>query len=225
MQFTNRVEAGALLARKLKKYYGMNTVVYGIPRGGVVCGIEIAKYLNALFDIVVTRKIGHPNNSEYAIAAVSENGMVIINRNESVTVDEDWLKREIEKEHQLAISRRKIYSSTEYISSPENKIVILVDDGVATGLTMRVAISELKYRNPKKIIVAVPVVSRSTADILIREVEELVALLIPTDDIYLGSVGAYYDDFKQITDEEIINLLKQYKEHFKKNKTEEGDFL
>lgn len=210
MRFRDRTEAGQLLAEKLKSYQDKDVIVYALPRGGVVTAIEIAKYLHAPLDLIFTRKISHPYNPEYAIAATAENGHIVGTRREIMSVDEDWLEEEIEKQRQEAARRRKKYLRGRKITSPKKKVAILVDDGVATGLTLRVGILELKHHNPKKIIVAVPVVPRSTAERIQAEADELVALEVPSDDTFLGAVGAYYDDFRQVDDEQVIEILQKH---------------
>src|SRR3989344_3369236 len=200
-----------MLANRLKKYGGKDLVVYALPRGGVVTALEIAKYLHAPLDLIIARKISHPYNPEYAIAATAENGHIVGTRSELMSVDEKWLEEEIEKQRLEATRRRKKYFVKGNILSSKGKIAILVDDGVATGLTLRVGIIELKHRKPSKLIVAVPVVPRSTARVLEAEADELIALEIPPDDEFLGSVGAYYGNFPQIEDREVITLLKTHK--------------
>lgn len=208
--FRNRTEAGKLLAEKLKKYKNKDVVVYALPRGGVMTAIEVAKFLHAPLDLVITRKISHPYNPEYAIAATAENGHIVGNRRELLQVDEDWLEEEIEKQRQEAARRREKYLHGRKMISPAGKIAILIDDGVATGLTLRVGILELNHRNPKKIIVAVPIVPKSTAAIIKSEADELITLAVPSDSEFMGAVGAYYEDFRQVSDEEVITILNDY---------------
>ncbi len=210
MFFKDRQEAGKLLAQKLKKYKGKDVVVYALPRGGVVTAVEIAKYLDAPLDLIISRKIGHPYNPEYAIAAVAENGDLIGSKEELELVDKEWLRKEIEHQRLEAKRRREKYLAGRKEITAEGKIAILVDDGVATGLTMRAGIRELLHRRPKKIVVAVPVIPSTTAEIIKNEVGELVALEIPSDNEFLGSVGAYYEDFSPVEDEEVITILKTY---------------
>lgn len=211
MRFKDRQEAGRLLADGLAKVLANHpdeaAVIYALPRGGVVLGAEIAKALNIPLDLVITRKIGHPTNPEYAICAVAEDGDYLCNPTEQALVDQDWLEAEFEKEKKEAQRRRVTYLGEQKTLSPEGKIAIVVDDGIATGLTMWLAIKEIKHFLPKRTIVAVPVVPSDTAERLRTEVEGLVALDIP--EVYLGAVGAYYDDFPQVTDEQVIQLLKE----------------
>lgn len=208
MRFKDRTQAGQLLAEKLKKYIDKDVVVYAIPRGGVITAIEIARYLHAPLDLVIARKISHPLNPEYAIAATAENGHIISTLRELVSADEAWLKEEIGKQHREAARRRTKYLHGRKMISPMGKIAILVDDGVATGLTLRAGIMEIKYHNPSKLVVAVPIVPKSTANVLKSEADELIALEIPSDDEFLGAVGSYYGQFSQVSDEDVIAVLK-----------------
>lgn len=210
MRFRDRKEAGKLLAAALSEYKGKKVVVYALPRGGVVTALEIAKYLDAPLDLIIARKIGHPDNPEYAIAAVAENGHMLGTEKELTSIDAMWLAEEIKKQRREAKRRREKYLKGRKEVSVKGKIAILVDDGVATGLTMRAGIVELRHRGPKEIIVAVPVVPQSTAEILKSEADRLVALSTPSDFEFLGSVGAYYDEFLPVEDEEVITILKRY---------------
>ena len=205
MKFKDRKEAGQKLAEALRKYKNEDAIVYALPRGGVVLGFEVAKELNIPLDLVITRKIGHPFQEEYAICAVAEDGDMLCNEEERLAIDEKWLEKEKKKEQEEAKRRREIYLSNRKSPSAENKTAIIIDDGIATGLTMSLAISEIKHKKPKRIIVAVPVASSDFVKKIKGEVDESVILYIP--DIYLGAVGMYYDDFSQVEDGEVIKLL------------------
>ena len=169
-------------------------------------GVEVAKELNAPLDLLIPRKIGHQFNPEYAICAVSESGDLVCNEAERAAADPDWFEKEVQKEIQEAKRRRKIYLADREPISAEGKIIIIVDDGIATGLTMRAAIEGARRRNPEKIVVAIPVTPRDTAQIIREEADELVALDEPA--MYLGAVGAYYREFGQTSDEEVLELMK-----------------
>ena len=205
--FKNRIEAGLLLARKLNKYKGKNVVVYALPRGGVAGAAEIANYLNAPLDLIITRKIGHPYQPEYAIAATAENGHIVGESDVLASIDSEWLKKAVQQQRFEAKRRREKYLQGRKEISVKDKIAILVDDGVATGLTIRAGITELKHGHPEKIVIAVPVVSQSIANILKKESDELIALDIPADGEFLGAVGAYYDEFPSVKDEQVIAIL------------------
>jgi len=202
--FKNRQEAGRLLAEKLKKYRNANSVVYALPRGGVVVAYEIAQSLPAPLDLVITRKIGHPHNPEYAICAVSESGELQCDEYEQKVVGMQWIKEEAARQMAEAKRRRQTYLGRESLS-PEGKIAIIVDDGVATGLSIGLAIKEIQQQRPRKIVVAVPVIPEDIAEELESFVDELIALEIGKP--FLGSIGQYYREFPQVEDEEVIDLL------------------
>jgi predicted phosphoribosyltransferase len=210
MRFKNRIDAGIQLAELLQKYAGDDLVVYALPRGGVPLGVEIAKKLQAPFDLVITKKIGHPGNPEYALCAIAEDGDPVCNQDEIGYIDNHWLQEEIDRVR-VEISRRREKYFGE-ITHPDiaGKTAIIVDDGIATGYTMFAAIDEIKKRNPGKIVVAIPVTPEDTARELRKITDDLVSVEI--DPFYLGAVGAYYDDFSQVEDEEVIYLIKSLKE-------------
>lgn len=204
--FKNRQEAGQKLAKALEKYQNSkDVIILALPRGGVVVGYEISKALNLPFDIIVTRKIGAPGNPEYAIGAITETGEGVFNQDEIAWINKDWLAQEVEKEKKEAQRRIQLYRDNRPAPDFSEKTVILVDDGVATGYTMLVAIKAVKSAKPKKIIVAVPHGASDSLNRIRKEVDEVVVLLEPT---WYGAVGAFYKEFPQNTDEEIIQLLK-----------------
>ena len=207
MLFANRKDAGIKLAMKLQGYADENNVIYALPRGGVELGYEIAAALKAPLDVVITRKIGHPSSPEYAVCSVTENGELICDEHVRHELDSKWLEGAVRKERNEAMRRRTVYLKSITHLSPRNKTAIIVDDGVATGLTMHAAIRSIRARHPKKIVVAVPVCPRDTAKLLRAEVDDLVLLEDAVD--YLGAVGAYYDDFSQVSDATVIELLKR----------------
>lgn len=208
--FENREEAGKKLVEKLEKYKGQDVVVYALPRGGVVLGVEIAKRLQAPLDLLIIRKIGHPFNPEYALCATSENAHMVCNEEELAVIDKQWFKNEVAKERQEAKRRREVYLKGRKPIPAKGKIAIIVDDGVATGLTMFTAILEIKHQETKKVVVAVPVAPPETADQVKSKVDEFVALEVP--EIFLGAIGSYYESFPQVTDEEVIRLMKEVNE-------------
>lgn len=207
MIFINRQEAGKQLAQKLKKYKGRDVAVYALPRGGVVLGYEVAKELKAPLDLIITRKIGHPFSKEYAVCAISEYGDFLCDEREKDNLDPIWLKVAIEKEKKEALRRRKLYLQNKIRIPAANKVAIVVDDGIATGLTMRAALMGLRGQKPKKLIVAVPVAPTDAIPDLIKEADEVVVLDDPKE--YLGAVGAHYIDFPQVNDRDVIDLLKK----------------
>ena len=206
MLFKNRKDAGIKLAQALEKYKDEDAIVLALPRGGVVLGEEIANKLHAPLDILLTKKIGHPMNSEYAICAITEDGDPICNSAEVKNVDPEWLAEEIRKVRSEIKRRRKMFLGGKALQPVEGKTVIIADDGIATGLTMIAAIEEIKKRKPKRLVIAIPVTPYDTAQRLMSMVDELVSLDI--DPNYRGAVGAYYEDFTQVEDSEVISILK-----------------
>lgn len=210
MYFKNRHDAGRQLCLLLEKYKGQEVVVFALPRGGVVLADEIAKFLKAPLDLVLAHKIGHPYQPEYAIAAISESGHLVGSSRGLDSVSEIWLETAKLKEIEEIKRKRRVYLGGKKTISVDNKIVLIVDDGIATGLTMQAGILELRDRNPKEIIVVVPVAPRTTANLLKEMADDLVAVSIPDDFEFMGSVGSYYETFNQVEDTEVIAILKSY---------------
>lgn len=204
--FKNRVDAGRKLAKLLGKYKGQEAVVLALPRGGVMTAKAVAKELILRLGLIIVRKIGAPSNPEYAIAVVSESGEIIKNGTEVENVDETWFQKEVKKELNEAKRRREKYWGDKKPVEIKDKTAIIIDDGIATGLTMLSAIKEVKLQKPKKIIVAVPVSPKDVSSIIKKEVDELVTVL--DEEYYRGAVGNYYSDFPQVEDEEVIKILK-----------------
>jgi ribose-phosphate pyrophosphokinase len=207
MYFRNRREAGRLLADKLAHYRHSDVVVFGLPRGGVEPALEVAMALEAPLGLVFSRKIGHPYQPEYAIGAVTENGEIVTNPHEVAEIGNDWIDAEANKQRLEIARRRRLYNAVLPNISAKGKVAILVDDGIATGYTLRAAIKQLRRESPAKVVVAVPVAPSWVADQLDCEADEVVCL--NSDGHFLGAVAAYYDDFPQLTDEEVLSLLKQ----------------
>lgn len=216
MFFKDRQEAGKLLAQALMKYQDEDVIVYALPRGGVVVAAEIAGSLKAPLDLILAHKIGHPYQLEYAIAAVSEGGYVVGNPREIQTIDKQWFEMEKNRQIREIKRKRELYLKGRKEIQLKNKVAILVDDGIATGLTMQVGILELKHQKPKKIVIAVPVTPKSTADLIKKQVDEFVALEIPPEHQFLGAVGAYYQDFSQTEDDEVIQILENHAKELEK---------
>lgn len=206
MRFKDRRDAGVQLAEALVKYQGKAVAVLALPRGGVVLGAEIARKLHVPLDLLITKKIGHPRDPEYAIGAVAESGEPIYDPEELRKVDPAYLETEVLRMRQEIKRRRQTYLGDAVQQNVTGKIVILVDDGIATGLTMMAAIREISQRRPQKIVLAIPVIPGDIADLLKTMADELATLKI--DEYFLGSVGAYYEYFDQVDDREVIDLLK-----------------
>jgi len=208
MIFSNRRQAGKQMANALKEFENEKCVVYAIPRGGVVLGAELARKLNCPLDLVITRKVGHPNNPEYAICVVAEDGHEICNEEEISSIDQAWLGVEKKKEREEAKRRREVYLGARVRPSVIGKTAIVVDDGIATGLTFIAALREVNELGPSKLVAAIPVMPADFLDKLKRECDEVVCL--NSDPEYLGAVGAYYREFPQVSDEEVIKELAPY---------------
>lgn len=209
MIFKNRVEAGQKLAETLKKFKdAQGTLILALPRGGVVVGFEVVKTLSLPMDIIVPRKIGAPGNPEFAIGAITEQGVGIFDEMVIGTyeITESYLQNEIKKEKAEAERRLKLYRGTRPPLDLKNKTVIIVDDGLATGLTMQAAIKTAKKLGAEKIIVAIPVTSPEAAELVKKEVDEIIYLKAPA---FFGAVGSFYEEFGQTADDEVIDLLKK----------------
>jgi putative phosphoribosyl transferase len=206
MQFIDRKDAGKQLAHTLEKYRGTDAIIFALPRGGVILGYEIAKALDLPLDLVIARKIGHPVSPEYAIASVTENGEMSVNEAEVAQVKKEWFDQEVKKEQEEAKRRREKY--LEGISPPNvsGRTAIIVDDGLATGLTMESCIKEVRKRGPKKIVVAVPVSPADTKLKITKLADEMIVLSTPV--VFLGAIDNYYDKFPQVEDEEVIELMR-----------------
>ena len=201
--FASRTEAGQKLAQRLTKFSHIeNGIVLALPRGGVIVGKEIAEKLNLPLDIIVTRKIGAPQNSEYAVAAVSEHELIISPRENP---RKNYLELEAQKERREIQRRVSLYRKGKSKLNLKDKIVFLVDDGLATGLTMEAAIREVQFYRPRKVILAVPVAPPETIAHLKTLVGECIVLNIEP---MFFAVGQFYENFPQISDKEVLNLLK-----------------
>ena len=207
MVLPNRTEAGRLLAKKLAAYANRSDVlVLGLPRGGVPVAFEVAKALNLPLDICLVRKLGVPGHKELAMGAIAMGGVMVLN-------DEVIKWRRISRQAIDAVARRerlelrrrdRLYRGDRPIPDLRNRTVILIDDGIATGSTLRAAIAALRKLQPKSIVVAVPVAPPSTCNQLQAEVDEVVCLRTPEP---LSSISLWYEDFSQTTDEEVRHLL------------------
>ncbi|HAA89693.1 MAG TPA: phosphoribosyltransferase [Peptococcaceae bacterium] len=204
--FADRSDAGKRLAEKLLKYKGEHLLVLGIPRGGVIVAAEVAKALKAPLDVVIARKIGAPFNSELAVGAVAPDGSVLYDEKmlSYFGIDKGVFENQIAAEVAEIERRLRLYRGEKEGFNCADKVVILVDDGIATGFTVQAALRFLRKQQPKRLVLAVPVIPRDTAARLNEVVDELVALLIP--DVFYA-VGQFYRDFRQTTDQEVIAVL------------------
>jgi putative phosphoribosyl transferase len=204
--FQNRSEAGMLLADKLRKYQNMPGVLLAVPRGGVPIAYEVAKEINMPLEIILVKKLGHPLNKEYAIGAVSLKDMFII-PHEDVT--DSYIQQQVEIIRIRLQEMQKRFMGEKEPKNIKGRTIIIIDDGVATGNTLLATIRLLRKEKPAKIVVAVPVISKSAAKKITLEADELIAVLIP--DTFYG-VGQFYDDFTQVTDDEVIECLNKLEE-------------
>ena len=207
--FRDRAEAGRLLAGKLKPYANRpDVVVLALPRGGVPVGFEIAKALHAALDVMVVRKLGTPGQEELAMGAITSGGVRVLNRSivDALGIAESVIESVAAREQQELEQRERLYRGARTAPEIRDRVVILVDDGIATGATMRAAIAALRKQHPTRLIVAVPVAPRSTVRELQAEGEEVVCVraLEP-----FGAIGAWYENFAQVSNEEVSELLEQ----------------
>lgn len=208
--FLNRTDAGRQLSEKLKKYEPENPIILALPRGGVPIGYEIARELKAPLDVFIVRKVGTPWNPELGIGAVAP-GVEIVDREslQALRITDSEVQKIIKQEQQEVKRRQRLYRKDEAFPDISRKTVILVDDGIATGITTRAAIQAIKQLKPGKLILAVPVGPRETIKHLRTLVDDLVCLREPSD---FYAVSAFYLSFPQVSDEEVISLLKEAKQ-------------
>lgn len=205
--FNDRTDAGKRLARKLEAYAGKDAIVLALPRGGVVTGYEIAEALSLPLDIIAVRKVGHPSEPEYAVGAVDESGASLLNEEETGFIPMALLQKEIAKELAEARRRSVVYRGGRVPLGLAGKTVIIADDGIATGLTMRLAVRFVKIQKPKRIVVAVPIAPfEAIRDLEEEGVDEVVVLEPP--EAFAGAIGVHYLHFDQVEDAEVITLLQ-----------------
>jgi putative phosphoribosyl transferase len=210
--FRDRADGGMQLAKLLGKYKGKsNVVVLGLPRGGVVSAFEVAKALSAPLDVLCPRKVGAPTNSELALGAVTESGALFLNDDlvSYLTVSKKYLDSEIEKQKQVAKERMEIFRKVRSEINLKGKVVILVDDGLATGATMKAAILDVKQKNIEKCVVAIPVAPKETLLEIQEMADEVFCCMTPA---FFQAVGQFYEDFRQTETEEVVTLLEKTKE-------------
>jgi putative phosphoribosyl transferase len=209
--FANRVEAGKRLASALAESVSEDGVVLAIPRGGVVVGFEIARALGLSLDVIVPRKIGAPNNPELAIGAITEDGTIILDKDlvNQLGVSKAYIKKESQRQMREIQHRLKLYRGD--IPRPElkNREVIIVDDGIATGSTMKAALASVRKSGAKTVVVAVPLGPTSTVKELERQADRVVCLYTP-EPFY--AIGEFYDDFAQTENDEVTELLRLNKQ-------------
>jgi putative phosphoribosyl transferase len=204
--FRDRVEAGLLLAAKLKKYKNDAGVVLAVLRGGVPVAYAVAKELGFPMDVIFTKKIGHPMNKEYAIGAASLSDYFVISRDD---VSPEYIETELQRVRSRLKEMYVRFMGDQEPEPLEGKTVIVVDDGVATGNTLLATVNVLRKSKPAKIVIGVPVASESAVEKLSKEVDEVVAVTVPK--VFYG-VGAFYENFEQVSDEKVLFYLDKFRE-------------
>jgi putative phosphoribosyl transferase len=205
--FADRAEAGCILAEKLAKYAGRSDViVLGLPRGGVPVAYKVARALDAPLDVFLVRKLGAPGQEELAMGAIASGGVVVINDEvvEALRISPATVEAAVDHERQELARREAIYRGGRPALDVQGKIVILIDDGLATGSTMRAAVVALRRQKPARIVVAVPIGAASTRDELRSIADECICAIAPE---HFRAVGLWYDDFSQIDDVEVCGFL------------------
>ena len=208
-KFFDRYEAGIVLAKYLKEYANNpNVIILALPRGGVPVAYQISNALSVPLDVFIVRKLGLPGHEELAMGAIASGGTVFINEPlmSQLNPDPTSIQNVIEKEREELQRRERLYRGNSPFPDLNEKIVILVDDGIATGSTMMAAIQALRNHQPKSIIIAVPLAPSSTCDEMAPLVEKLVCPLKP---VAFYAVGLWYENFPQTSDNEVIELLKK----------------
>ena len=207
MRFENREEAAELLAERLSKYRGRNPLVLGIPRGAVPMARIIAEALNGELDVVLVHKLGVPGNPEFAIGSVSESGDIYLTiAAKGWGISQDYISREAKAQIEALRRRRALYTPVRTAIDPLNRIVIVVDNGIATGATMIAALRAVRARHPAELIGAVAVAPQETIDRIGKEADEIVCLEVPRE---FNAVGEFFRDFSQVTDEDVMASLQQ----------------
>lgn len=207
--FKDRVDAGKKLAKRLENFAGRkDVIVLALPRGGVPIAFEVAKAINAPLDVFLVRKLGMPGQEEFAMGAIAPGGIRV--RNEDVIrygkISDETIEAVAQKENQELDRRMSEYRGTRPFPELDGRSVILVDDGLATGATMRAAVKAVKSLNPAKVIVAVPVGAMETCSEFEFEVDETICMETPRS---LSAIGVWYDDFSQTSDQEVRDYLAQ----------------
>jgi len=200
VKFKDRIHAGKELAEEIQVLEPSNSLVLALPRGGVPLGKVLAEKYDLPFNVLLSKKIGHPSHAAFAIGAIAEGGDPLFNQ--GMTAESSHVQK-VEEEIKR---RRQLYNQVSEPASLEDKNLIIVDDGVATGMTLFAAIEAAKKENPKSITVAVPVIPKETYQELAEMVDSISAVEVPEN--FEGAVGAYYQEFPQLKDEEVQDILR-----------------
>lgn len=209
-RFENRKEAGSRLAKRLAGYASAHPLILALPRGGVPVAFEVAKALDAQLDLLIVRKIGAPGHEEFGIGAVVDGASPQLVLNEEfvrdLAVSQDYIRAETQRQLAEIERRRAAYCGKREPIEIEGRTAIVVDDGIATGGTMKAALRGIRRNAPARLILAVPVAPQSTIRELQAECDEAICLSTPEP---FGAVGAFYRDFRQTGDDEVVALLHQ----------------
>lgn len=208
MLFEDRADAGRRLAGRLARYADERPVVFALPRGGVPVGAEVSRSLDAPLEVIVSRKLGAPGQPEFGIGAVAPGGVRVLNERavRALGIGEDYLEWVSARESAEAARRLRLFRGDRPYPDLNGRTAILVDDGLATGVTARAALLALRRLRPRRLVLAVPVCAPQTAEMLRPETDDLIYLLAPPD---LEAVGLWYRTFDQVPDEEVIRLLEE----------------
>lgn len=208
MRFRDRQEAGRRLAVLLQEYAAKAPIVLALPRGGVPVGYEVARALGAPLDVWVVRKVGVPWHPELGLGAVAEGGYLHISRSmvAELGVPEKQLEAVIARERAEVEARVRRFRGERPPPALHGRTVLLVDDGIATGGTVRAALRAIKSAGPRQVVLAVPVASPDVLELLASEVDRIVCPLVPAD---LYAIGLWYEDFRQVSDDEVVRLLER----------------
>lgn len=206
--FKDRKDAALQLAEALEKYKGANTIVLGIPRGGAETAYYVAKHLGSQLALLVSRKLGHPDNPEYAIGAIAEDGSIYINENAQAGLVQDTIDRIVEQQKREIERRIEILRKGEPLPNLKGKTVLLVDDGIATGSTVFAAIRMCRKQEAGLIVVAAPVSGKEKKKKLLEEADEVV--ILETPDLYYG-VSQAYANFRNLSDLEALEFMESWK--------------
>lgn len=210
MFFKNRHDAAEQLARRLAHYAGRRPLVLAIPRGAVPMGRLIADRLDGDLDVVLVRKLGAPDSSEFAMGAVDESGWSYVAPYATqYGADERYLHEERERQLAVIRDRRALYTPGHAPIDAAGRVVIVVDDGLATGATMMAALHAVRQRGPERLVCAVPVASAESIELVQPHADEVVCLDVPP---FFGAVGRFYASFPQVEDEEVVRLLRAPRE-------------
>jgi predicted phosphoribosyltransferase len=208
-RYYDRAEAGRTLSASLKQYKGRGVLVLGIPRGGIPVAAEVAKALEAELDVIVARKLGAPGQPELAIGAVTSNGGRFLNDEaiEGLGVTDKYLEKVTAAEMAEARRREEMFRSGRPPAAIQDRVVIVVDDGLATGATMRASVRSVRLHQPSRLVAAVPVGSQEACAALKQEADEVICVYQPE---LFWAVGLYYENFDPTLDAEVVEILQQY---------------